>query len=235
MKDQYDLIHNGDWDTLLILDALRYDIFKKLNKLEGTLVKAQSRASHTYQWLKKTWPDVYDLTYISGHPYIGTKRFSTKTYNACDHFREIIPVWKTGWNDELGTVHPGELCRHMEENDYDGRCVVHFMQPHGPWIGTPRFTMSWTLEQHETIGYMGDVLAAVRKPDKKFLTKAYKGNVRLVLKWIEKYKDSFKGKTVITADHGEMLGEKGVYLHFDDNPEWARQFVREIPWFTWSK
>ena len=57
MLEQYDLIHESDFDTLIILDAQRFDFFKKYSKFKGKLIKAHSKAAHTYEWLEKTFPD----------------------------------------------------------------------------------------------------------------------------------------------------------------------------------
>jgi hypothetical protein len=78
---------------------------------------------------------------------------------------------------------------------------------------------------------MADYIAEQEKPDPVFFKKAYIGNVKLVLKSLKKYVDSFPGQVVITADHGEMLGEKGLYLHKIDFPKWADSLIREVPWF----
>jgi glucan phosphoethanolaminetransferase (alkaline phosphatase superfamily) len=61
-----------------------------------------------------------------------------------------------------------------------------------------------------------------------------------VLKSVEKYLPYFKGKVVITADHGELLGEKGLYLHgarekkrvMPPYPKWAADFLKVVPWLV---
>jgi hypothetical protein len=238
--DQFELIHETEWDTLIILDALRYDLFKRVNRLKGKLRQCQSRASHTYPWLEETWPDKYDLTYFSAHVIIGDKVAPYSNWNAIHHFTKVVPIWEAKWNDSLGTVHPRSVCQVVRDTDYD-RGVIHFLQPHGPWIGTPRLGTEWSLQQHDEHGLMADAVAYLEQPTNKFMVRAYKGNLRLVLNTLKKYRKVFKGKTIITADHGEMLGEtdpetgERVYLHFLDNPEWAKEFVRKIPWFVWKR
>lgn len=48
-----------------------------------------------------------DITmwYISANPYINSK-VAVGGFNAKNHFHRIVDVWRTGWDGELGTVHP---------------------------------------------------------------------------------------------------------------------------------
>lgn len=59
------------------------------------------------------------------------------------------------------------------------------------------------------------------------LRKAYKDNLERVLSEVETLTDRLPGKIVVTADHGEFLGEEGIYSHpyKVDHP-----ILREVPW-----
>jgi len=69
---QEDLIWNKSWKYLIILDACRYDYFKRLYKryLGGWLKKVISPASETREWLMKIFRGkIYlDIVYISANP-----------------------------------------------------------------------------------------------------------------------------------------------------------------------
>lgn len=235
--EQFDLIHKTDWDVLIILDALRFDYFKKCNKLSGRLIKCHSKAPHTYRWIQETFPDKYDINYFSAHPYIGSKRSKVRSYNAPDHFKRILSIWALAWDDQMGTVHPdnvGEAVKvyiEQQEREIDGRIIIHYIQPHGPYIGKTKWLNPWSLEQHATHGVMADWVVSQTKPDPRFLRLAYKHNLELVLKSVEKYLPYFPGKVVISADHGEMLGEKGLYLHKENYPPWTDEVLMVVPWF----
>jgi len=241
MLEQYDLIHNTDWNTLIILDACRFDYFKKCVTLGGKLSRCWSRAPHTYRWLEETFPDYYGWTYFSAHPYVGAKVSRRRGFNAPEHFGKIVSIWALAWDDRLGTVHPdsvGEVVKIMCEREEYGvgdKMIVHYIQPHGPWIGKTKWVVPWTLEQHEKYGVMADYVAQKVKPDPKFFRRAYRDNLKLVLGSIKKYLPYFKGKVVITADHGEMLGEKGLYLHKENYPAWTDSILRVVPWFEISR
>ena len=74
-------------------------------------------------------------------------------------------------------------------------------------------------------------LVAQRQGD-EFLRNAYRDNLKLVLEEVKKMIGKLPGKVVITADHGELLGESGLYEH---PPEFDNlKILREVPWLEVS-
>jgi hypothetical protein len=139
-----------DWDYLVVLDACRFDFFERVHGeyLEGTLEKRRSPASSTPEWAAEAFPDEYDIAYVSANPFIngiGVALDETKWGSSCgyswratDHFAEVLDAWTEGWDDDLGTVPPREVNRIVAANrgtldDHD-RVVVHYLQPHAPYI-----------------------------------------------------------------------------------------------------
>jgi hypothetical protein len=49
-----------DWDTLVVLDACRYDIFADHHTLEGSLEPLYSIVSNTFEWLQKSFTGCQD-------------------------------------------------------------------------------------------------------------------------------------------------------------------------------
>ena len=71
-----------------------------------------------------------------------------------------------------------------------------------------------------------------RKLGKDGLREAYRENLHIVLEQVVALVKHLTGKIVITADHGEMLGEYYCYSH------WSRSSLKhliEIPWFVIDK
>lgn len=68
---------------------------------------------------------------------------------------------------------------------------------------------------------------ALRRVGAEGVEKAYRENLRIALDSVEKLLPSLRGKTVITADHGELLGEKGRFGHDFDGGE----VLETVPWF----
>lgn len=148
MKDQ-DVLEE-DWDYLIVLDACRYDFFEKVysDYLDGNLEKRKSVASSTPEWASKVFTGEHDITYFSSNPFINDAGLPLNEiewgsscgyeWNATEHISNIIDVWHEGWDDELGTVTPekmNEVVRdHMDEAKDAERTIIHYMQPHAPYI-----------------------------------------------------------------------------------------------------
>jgi hypothetical protein len=145
----------ADWDYLIVLDAARYDTFARVydDYLEGDLRKLRSRGSATPEWAAKSFTGDHELTYLSANPFINSLGIPLNElkwgasagyeWTASDHIGEVVDVWQEQWNDDLGAVTPGtvtEAARDRLAEGYDGRLVVHYLQPHAPYLkeGTGR-------------------------------------------------------------------------------------------------
>lgn len=148
MEDQRFL--ESDWDYCVVLDACRYDVFSEVygEYLDGALEKRRSVGSSTPEWAYRTFTDHHDIAYFSGNPFINSlgiplnelKWGASCDYEwaAADHISEVFDVWKHGWDEELGTVPPGSLAaslrEHPEAVERAERTVLHYMQPHAPYL-----------------------------------------------------------------------------------------------------
>jgi hypothetical protein len=140
----------SEWDYCLVLDACRYDVFAEVydEYLDGTLEKRESIGSSTPEWAYRTFTDDHDIAYFSGNPFInslGIPLNELKWGASCDyewtateHISDIIDVWKEGWDEDLGTVPPESLAesldRHSDVDERTDRTVLHYMQPHAPYL-----------------------------------------------------------------------------------------------------
>jgi hypothetical protein len=134
-----------DWDTLIILDACRYDFFEKLYKdylLSGKLEKRISQGSGTVEWLKNNFTGKYAVTYISANPFVNSYGLSLgrlherckSSWKATEHFSRIIDVWDFGWDENLCTVPPTEVNKAYSSNKDGNRKIIHYLQPHRPYL-----------------------------------------------------------------------------------------------------
>ena len=142
-----DLVDSA-WKYLAILDAARYDYFKEvynshINKV-GTLKMAESNTLSTPDWLQNFKDkDCKDIIYLN-------------TVIKFDHWLpkhnmfKVYHLWDTHWDKDLGTIHSksvNEVFLKEYKKHPDKRFVLHYMQPHGPYItlgGQP----TETKEQH---------------------------------------------------------------------------------------
>lgn len=241
---------DADWDNLLILDACRYDLFSEVavaDGLEGELTTFCSRGSSSSEFFEENFAGrrYDDTVYVTANPH--EKRKLGPTFYHTDR------VWIDGWDDDAGVVLPETLAkRTMAAHDAhpNKRLIAHFMQPHVPFIGETRLNVGSEMMD----GFRGMMLdedeldeddmemkftvwEALSKGevDKEMFWKAYRDNLRYVLEEALPLAEQLPGKTVITADHGNAMGEYAfpfpvpVYFH----PNGIRlPVLNEVPWFV---
>jgi len=140
----------SEWDYCLVLDACRYDVFSRIydEYLGGTLKKRRSNGSSTPEWAYRTFTGDHDIAYFSGNPFINDLGIPLNElkwgascdyeWTAADHISNVFDVWKSGWDETLGTVPPESLGEALRNNrsaiDRAERTVLHYMQPHAPYL-----------------------------------------------------------------------------------------------------
>jgi len=200
----------SDFDTLIILDACRYDFYTKLRDAD----KAISPDSATPSSIPQMFPGDYPNTiYISGNPAVNSNGCEPLDEDISSRFRRIVDTWDHGWtkieveeNRFLECLPPSEVVKDVEKHRNGNKIVSHFMQPHQPYIGETKLNFGISTD---------DSVEKVKK--------AYMDNLKLVLKHAL---DCVKGKTIITSDHGELLRrEGGSHPPNKENPE-----LREVPY-----
>jgi hypothetical protein len=119
------------------------EISKEALKNKNNLKKMISPATHTVEWLVKTFTgqNLSDVIYVSSNPFINSKGIKPEqgnlSFNGKDHFKRIIDVWDTSWNPEISTVHPIDVNKAaIVSIDLHSkyRHIIHYMQPHSPYI-----------------------------------------------------------------------------------------------------
>lgn len=261
-----------DWNNLVILDACRYDYFKEVysDYLGGTLEKVISPAFETTQWLTETFgrKKHKDIVYISANPYVNSYGVEADRFDARGKFYKTIDVWNWGWDEELKTVHPKTVTRAARRARalYPGkRLVVHYMQPHYPFItlgpvrglivpnerssetgkmvsairrrisiliqrhlGPRVFYLFGELGRSMGLAHSHPVEVIAQKYGNNTLQRAYRENLEIALEQVSKLVEALPGKTVISADHGYLLGENGEYAQESLK---SPHLLFEVPWF----
>jgi hypothetical protein len=193
-------------------------------------------------------------------------------------------LWNTDWNPVYGTVHPEKVTDAAlaeASRDSPTRMVVHYMQPHSPYIGKTKI-LPWGIDERNLSKSIDewayDAAEKAESSDKdpenaideldpeeidfetvveydlgprqfqqweqarptdsiksriqsgditdEQLRQAYQDNLHLVLSEIKRLVARLNCPVVVTADHGEFLGENDRYFH----PDTHHPLVREIPW-----
>lgn len=70
----------------------------------------------------------------------------------------------------------------------------------------------------------------VEKYGRKKLQEAYRKNLETVFESVKDLHEELPGKMIITSDHGELLGEDGMYSHHSHHP-----LLKKVPWFEVEK
>lgn len=224
-------VFDQDWDNLIVLDACRYDYFADLSEIDGELQTQISRGSATPEWVEANFDQpLYDTVYVSANGWFLQLGFD-------DNLHAYTSLHQEEYRNDVGTVPPRvvtDAAIDAAEEYPDKRLVVHYVQPHAPYMGpTGR-------------EYFGDVrgmnihemLRDINDPSKEKIAKlqtAYRENLKLVLDDVHTLLDALEGKTVVTADHGELLGERHLTLPFREygHPVGIRvPELVEVPWLV---
>lgn len=210
------MVTSEDWDTMVVLDACRYDMFERLHDLPGSLSARRSRGSATDEFVDANFPDAtyHDIVYVTANPRV----------NICfdGDFHAIVDVWADAWDDKLGTVPPNAIADATlrAQSEYPNKRIIsHFVQPHAPFIG--EFARS-NLPTHSTMSNhrpdvdayettsRDNIWAMLRAGDvdRDVVLKAYDENLELTLPHVKRIVEGESGKTVVTSDHGNLIGER---------------------------
>jgi len=194
-------VFEEDWDNLIILDACRYDAFKALNSIDGELKSKISRGSMSREFARGNFSNksLTDTVYVSANFWFPEMydELNTELY-------DFTPVHYD--MPDLPTTRPGSVTNEAlraNEQFPDKRLIVHYMQPHWPYIGAE----AEKIEQPDDHHGMHSTIKSNGLSRKEILS-LYTENLELVLSEASELVDAFSGKTVITADHGELLGER---------------------------
>lgn len=226
-------IFDAEWDLLVLLDACRLDAMREVAN-EYSFIESvgsfTSLGSHSREWMRRNFVDrspeeLAETAYVTGNP------FSERLLSTDDWFA-LEEVWKSQWDDREGTIHPRpitdraiELARQRDPP----KMIVHYMQPHAPFVG---FEHSGRQDPStwDDLHFTKTAWDKVRDGELEFEAawEAYVDNLRYVLDSVELLLENVDAETVaISADHGECIGEYGVYGHPD---RIALDPLREVPW-----
>lgn len=228
-----DYIYEHEWDLMVVLDACRLDLLQSVKSeysFIGSVDQFDSPASHSVGWIKENFSEKYadiisNTAYITGNPH-------TDKINEEIDFEYLYEGWKHAWDKSLGTVPPRPLtdktidyCR-AESPD---RTIVHYMQPHAPFISDGELIFERYVDRSEDGRYSTEWPAFQRDEiDIDEFWQGYQDALRCVLDDVALLLENVNAnRVVITADHGNSLGEKGIYEH---PPGVPLSSLREVPW-----
>jgi hypothetical protein len=203
-------VFEEDWDNLLLLDACRYELLDE-GFFDAEVESRTSRGSDTGEFLygNCTDTDLSDTVYVSANPML-TWRDQVIEQN----FHDIVHVWEeSGWDQRYKTVMPEDVVDRtldVAETYPNKRLFVHFLQPHYPFIssGTSVDKQQMHDPDDQHLSFWRAVEAGQVDLSKEEIWDLYEANLEYTLPHVMDLRDELTGKTVITSDHGNMVGER---------------------------
>jgi hypothetical protein len=226
-------IFSEDWDNLVILDACRYDTFAERAALPGHLEDRLSRGASTNEFVRANFANrrQHDTVYITANSWYQRLR---SEINA-----ELHDYIDLHYHDEDGNFHSEEFkvvlpdvvteqAERVVDKYPQKRIIIHYIQPHHPFIGP-------TGREHFThdSSALEEVLANAENSSPELVWQAYIENLDIVLDAVEDLLPSLRGKTVVTSDHGEMLGDRHEFLpirDFGHQNGLHNEVLTKVPW-----
>jgi len=204
-------IFAADWDNLVVLDACRYDLFEARHDLAGELQARRSRGSNTVEWLQANVQgrELLDTVYVTANPQLHRHRDELDVT-----FHAEVHVWQEiGWDEKHRTVLPETVTQYARDAAAaypDKRLIVHYIQPHYPFL-TERahpFRDSQAFLRPDEPGSWQQVMTGNLTADRAEVWQAYSETLDRALPAVETLLDALNGRSVVTADHGNMVGDR---------------------------
>ena len=223
-------VYDREWDVLVVLDACRADLLRSVAADVGFLDAVEtvrSVGSSSSEWLENTFGGRAE----TGRTAMVTGNTWTDRYLDAENFAALDEVWKYAWDDGLGTVPPAAITDRAIALDRDRDpdwLVAHYMQPHHPFVPDP---IAGDDGMARTASHSNDanpwVLLRRGEVTIERVRSAYRANLEYVLPEVRTLVENVTGHVAITADHGNLFGEWGLYGHPMHTPVPA---LLAVPW-----
>jgi hypothetical protein len=248
-EDTFDVI-DKDWDNLIILDGCRYSLFEKHSDMSGSLSCVVSQGGHSNEFMQNTFHgrDLGDTVYITSNPW--SEEISD----------DVFFLRRTTYTEEVrgGKARLPEDVAQLAIDTFqeypDKKYIIHFMQPNNPYVGPKaREYRKQLLEEKnvlctemDTPGSEGvsepketvqHLRRALRRGyiSKEKMMEVYAENLEIVTEHAERVIDELGGKTAVTADHGDMFGERLPPMFVKEYSHWEgvyTDYLRKVPWLV---
>ena len=171
----------------------------------------------------------HDTVYVTANPQLEWNRDRIDT-----EFFEVINLWEDdeAWNEKHNTVMPEkvkEKALEVAEEYPDKRLLIHFMQPHYPFI----FEGADEMGIHDYFWFQ--IMKGQRDTSKDEAWWYYTENLKEAVPSVQKLAEELEGETVVTADHGNMVGERSFPIPVKEWGHPNRTYVEKltkVPWLV---
>lgn len=238
--DRGTAVTNREWDVLVVLDGCREDLFQREfgnGSRFDTYDSIESVGSATDEWVRNTFDaDGYPGTiYVTANPVVSREIAAP--------FFGFVEVWRDEFDGELGTVPAPavtEAAIDIAERHPDKRLIVHYLQPHYPFVTRPNlqftnFGGTSDISFSQSNNGAGDVWEALANGlvSEGDVWQGYTENLQYVMKSVDRLIDHIPGRIAITSDHGNLLGERPPLIpirQYGHPPGVYHRWLRDVPW-----
>jgi len=227
------------WNVLLILDACRADTFRDL---EPAAAAVRSLGRDTREWTERFMSCVLprcgmpEVLWFTANPVVDSALGDMNARGV-----RTVRLWETAWEligpERIPSVHPGRVNAAVEEYlalyGQPERMLVQYLQPHSPYIGDIPLALTQWGELPDRLSRLASKMRTPMQAVREGILgwdqvrAAYRANLRLVLEHARQLAGALKGRVIITADHGELLGEDGRFGH---DPSFHHKELYLVPW-----
>jgi hypothetical protein len=145
-----------------------------------------------------------------------------------EYIGHLEPLWGSTGEDAPfeESQHPKVITNYTIEASRDNehsRVISHYMQPHSPYFSS-------STNYNELNEYEKHPFKALKQGGDRMQKKvwsAYLDNLRYALDHIEILLENVDGTVVLSADHGELLGDHHMYYHMPGN---IHPKLKKVPW-----
>lgn len=231
-------IMEEDWDNLILLDACRYDYFETYTSFEGELSRVVSKGRGSWEFIRENFVgrELHDTVYVTANPH--AERLEQ------DVFFTVKTVLDE-WDPDAGTVPPDSVTEagiETQEQYPNKRLIIHYMQPHTPHLGETARNLQTEYRQNKHLRFREGSNTEGRDEEIKIfdlyrdgqitrseLRESYRETLQIVEPYVKDLISELNGKTVISADHGENLGESKYGMTLTGHGPNSKE-VRFVPW-----
>ena len=201
-------VTDRDWDNLIVLDACRTDLFEEVL---GTgqfdqYERVRSLGGSTPEWVQRNFvgEQFGDIVYVSGNPQVSKY--------AGDAFHDLIEVWDGQFDDEHRTVLPEDMTEAAlaaSERYPNKRLIIHYMQPHTPFLDRESmFPANHNVTKELIDASKEELKTMIDEVGRENVWAAYRRTLEIAADPVERLVSGLSGKTVLSSDHGELFGER---------------------------
>jgi len=229
-------IFKEDWDNLLIFDACRYDFFEQQSELPGELRSRITLGSCTPEFVEYNFRNrqLHDTVYITANSWF--LKLKDKINSEVHDLYDLLSSPDRKYSDPEHKIVLADtitnVTKKANEKYPNKRLIVHYIQPHHPFVG-PTGEEYFEMDSSS----LREVVRNESTATRDLVAQAYSENVDYVLSATEDLLPELKGKTVITADHGEMLGERHEYIpirEYGHPPGIWSDVLTTVPWHIYT-